>query len=117
MADRYELVRRTPEGAALWEIWERKMDDNDFDFENFEEFYISAMRHGFQEGDGLLKRRSDRAMSPNNIMRHARAKIWGQERDYQRMTEWDAVVNRIRRAAGLPEIHSRRPEEWSEDSD
>lgn len=117
MASKYEKVLKTPEGAELWEIWERKMDDNDFDFEDFEEFYITAMMRGFQEGDNVLRRHTDRPMSPKNILIHARGKLWAEELKYRHMKQWDAVVNRIRRSQGLPEIHSRRPEEWSEDSD
>lgn len=107
MASKYELIRQTPEGAELWEIWERRQDDNDF--EDFEEFYISAMLRGFQEGDQVIKVKTDKPMAPDNIRRHARARLWSLERDYQRMKDWDAVVNRIRRSQGLPEIHSRRP--------
>lgn len=74
------------------------------EFATFEGFYQWAMRNGYESGKTMLRRDSEKPVSPENcyfVEGERKEPFSGEERiDWNR--RWTATVNRIRKAWGMP---------------
>jgi hypothetical protein len=100
-------LRKSKEGARLYETWKRMRRNFPYDpaFDDFKSFYDWSIRAGYELGDALDRRDNNLPHGPDNsIWKGANPDDITAEWAIEWCEKWDNTVSKIRRQLGLPPL-------------